>query len=386
MCRRPASATLLLLAYVSITDVGSAQGAVPDSSAYWQRRAAAFDVLDARLRRAYDSTERLVRAYEQTLSVDTVTIGRVRAIVRGIPAPAAHRLLRDADSLWATSWAAAVPPMAGAQLELVRLPTVSGQPAQLKAEVAWREPDGGRPRSTKVLLFVAPPSQPEAISAAMAVADLQLSPWRSTRMAGVAVPHMFFDTLRLARSGYEDFAASPFVAARSCIGGTLKACVTGLGLSPMVPPYDELLDADGRAALLNGDESRNWPVEYADRRACIDTRDDELCRRAFAAVPPAKIEALGITDARALFAARLLARTARDGRWLAPTPPTSSVGRDIRALAGDSLDAYVSSWRASLMAHRPRRVLPPAITSWIALMVVAVLAVLGMRSSRWRIS
>lgn len=382
MCRRTVACAAALCALVA---AGSVQLPAQTVKRHERltREADAFGTLAQRLQRAADSVERAEAARRERLVPETLSVGRLRAVTRGIPAVTALGLLRRADSLWSASWMSTLPVYPGALLELVPNAPRRDDPSSVTATLTTPATSTAGARRLSAPLFQPTGRRPLAHRDEIALAALHLRAWIELRPAYSAVPGVTHDTTSLARSAFAQLAALPLSVGRRCLDGDVLACEQALSIRPLVPPYDDVLDASARVALLDDLRSVNWPVDYQTRKACTETADPELCRRAFANVTPGHLRTVLPLDARRLFAARLLLRTG---------PATVSGTRlkiadqdlDVAALAGDSLRPFIASWRASVIAHRPRQVLPSAASSWTALLFIAGLAALGMRSSRWR--
>ena len=352
-----------------------------------RQRAVAFGVLAMRVDSALARANEEQARHQASMPVEELSAGRLRATVHGVPSQRAMLLLRSADSAWTNSWAAGIPSFPTGTLDLTSKTAGDGTRPLVAATISWTLPGDSSRHAGAADLRLAPKTREERAADARSLADLALLPWKSARPATRGLPSVATDTLRLAGSAYEELATSPFISGRACLGGSLEGCEQAMGLRRFIPPYDDVLDAAGRAAMLADGSSRSWPVPFQERQACIETMDDVLCRRAFAEVPPAEVAAWSASDARRLLVTRLIVDAAASGRLTPGAGPSAKTeSDDLRLLAGDSLADHLRAVRTTIVAHRPSRVLPSAATSWIILVLAVVIAIAGIRTSRWRVA
>lgn len=363
--------------------VASQAGAHPDTVAA-AKRARAYGVLverlDSAVARANDEYNEKVRA----LRVDSVRVGRLQATLRGVAISRARELLRGADSAWAHSWASSVPFFDGARIEMTIGTMGESKDEWISSRIDWPQPGSANPRTGMAQAHLVRGSARNERGDVAALASLVLEPWIRLRPALASTPPMTVDTVELARSAYEELAASPFLSGRSCLAGKLPACEQVLALRPFVAPFDEALDAAGRVALLSAGDSYDWPVSFEDRRACLETMDEAVCRQAMAKVPGTELRSFHAYQARRLLALTIMRQWARSG-LLRADGARKDPDEDVHLLVGDSLEMFLERTRQTALLHRPHRVLPAAATSWFAIALLAVFLVVGARSSRWRI-
>lgn len=394
MCRRlSACAIFAVVAALPLTARSQSRGVNRthrEEAAYWTSRAEGLDrvvrLLDAEVK-ARDEVQQRQRS---SLAVDSLTVGRFRVVTRGLPTSLVVPLLRSADSVWQASWASPLPWHASATMEFA---PVANNPSMMEASVYWKDPGDGVAHARSGQIWRAPAARQIARFDVLRLVDLAIAPWnpeRDRRFASRTIgrfPSAGIDTITLAKSAYEELATSPYISGRSCLGGSIGACRQMLGFVEFAPPYDNVLDAAGRAAMLGDGSTRDWPVPYEDRKACVETVDETLCRRAFADVPPLLLEEHLASDGRRLLALQLTRHAAMTGRLNEFTAMLAGNDTEARVAIGtDSLDAAISAWRADILASRPHRILPTGTLSYGVLVLVLGFAGAGLRSSRWRIS
>jgi hypothetical protein len=176
---------------------------------------------------------------------------------------------------------------------------------------------------------------------------------------------------------YRDLATSNSVAAQQCFDDAIAACISALGLADAGRSWEawytpEQLRHDVRRRGLG-------PGRAA---ACIDARDDTACLEVVRAYggpyPPLTGAVRGTLLAHAL-------ELGGAGSFARLLEDAASVGERLERAAGQPLPQIVSSWRARVQEGRPDMHAGVATAGAWTLAWLALLALLAMRSTRWRL-
>ena len=185
------------------------------------------------------------------------------------------------------------------------------------------------------------------------------------------------------RSAYRDLAASPFAAARACLGGDIGECRRALGLIETTDglvtwyaPADRVLMAQGHSPP----SPRFYPRRSSIYDGCVERQEDASCRDFLASshieppLPP------NIRETLVLEALRM----GGEGAYGRLRRASGSVEERLSAAAGVSGDSLITTWRAALIDAAGQ---PTSTTVPIGLTAVfwaLTFAAIGLRSTRWR--
>ena len=185
------------------------------------------------------------------------------------------------------------------------------------------------------------------------------------------------------RSAYRDLAASPFAAARACLGGDIGECRRALGLIETTDglvtwyaPADRVLMAQGHSPP----SPRFYPRRSSIYDGCVERQEDASCRDFLASshieppLPPSMRETLVLEALR----------TGGEGAYGRLRRASGSVEDRLSAAAGVSGDSLITTWRAALIGAAGQ---PTSTTVPIGLTAVfwaLMFAAFGLRSTRWR--
>ena len=185
------------------------------------------------------------------------------------------------------------------------------------------------------------------------------------------------------RDAYVELATDPWTATRSCYQGDVAACRRALGLEPG-DLLDQWYDAGDRQRVVIGNDPVSWRgASLRDLARCRDGGDDVACTTVLRAVSFDWIEPPFTPPTRAFVvdvALELGGAEAYD-RLLTTRGP---IAARLAAAARLPLDSVVRAWRARLIDAAPATVTVYPAGAWAALLWAAVLAVVGLGSSRWR--
>ena len=143
---------------------------------------------------------------------------------------------------------------------------------------------------------------------------------------------------------------------------------------------------DVRALLVDGTKTREWDalLNLEPDKLIVRNRDDGACLAELRSLPPQAIPAV-LTNAPRHALARFAIHAGGRGAY---SRLVRSAGRPLderlAAAAGTSADSLLSSWRASVVAARPRNVTLTPASAWTGLLWATAFALIGLRSSRWR--
>jgi hypothetical protein len=341
------------------------------------------DTTAARLRRRADSLAAEWRRAEALATVadsfererasvgrDTIIAGELRIVANPSPLPlaaAAARAWPVLDSLYGTS-----------AHQLARRPyfiraydpdtTITRSALRVGFEVPW---DLGVDRLTDFLLANVPIEPP----------DRRLADWLGEPIRPIRRPE--HDRARV----YVRLVTAPSEVARVCFLGDIDRCTTALDLVDTVDAFLQWYpSASERRHVLQVGFSDYFAraASEATWHACV-RGSDTACVALLRSLPAGSIPRILDSDARRLLIHVALQIGGREayGRLLADS--NASPSERLAGAAGVPADTIVARWRAAIIASRPKPVTLPSWGLLAALGWTIVLAVCGMRSSRWRV-
>jgi hypothetical protein len=236
-------------------------------------------------------------------------------------------------------------------------------------EVPW---DLGVDRLTDFLLANVPIESP----------DRRLADWLGEPIRPMRRPE--YDRARV----YVRLVTAPSEVARACFLGDVGRCRTALDLVDTADAFlQSYPSASERRHVLQVAFSDYFArtASEATWHACV-RGSDTACVALLRSLPPGSIPRILDSDARRLLIHLALRMGGREayGRLLAD--PSASPSERLARAAGVPADTIVARWRAAIIASRPKPVTLPSWDIMAALGWTIVLAVCGMRSSRWRLT
>jgi hypothetical protein len=188
---------------------------------------------------------------------------------------------------------------------------------------------------------------------------------------------------------YRELALSASKAARACMEGDPDACWSALGLGHEADPYplDEWYSPEERRALAG----RRWPTRQQQPAwdDCVENGRTDRCDLYLAEVLdrhgiPASLAPLGSAPRAAMLWVAL--QTGGEGAWdRLREDPDASPGTALLHAAGTSRDRLARTWLAYVLDHRPPSWAGVGTSFLRALLWIAALGALAMRSTRWRL-
>jgi len=359
--------SMLVLGVMSAVLASNQSG--QDTTAVRLRRRA--DSLAAEWRRA-DALAAVVDSFERERAAvgrDTIVAGELRIVANPSPLPLAEAAARAwpvLDSLYGTSAR-----RLASRPYFVRAydPDTTATRAALRVgfEVPW---DLGVERLTDFLLANVPIESP----------DRRLADWLGEPIRPLRRPE--HDRALV----YVRLVTAPSEVARACFLGDIARCRTALDL---VDTADAFLRWYPSAAERRHVLETAFP-DYFNRSAsaatwhtCV-TGNDTACIELLRSLPSGSIPRILDSDARRLLVHVALRMGGREayGRLLADS--NASLSARLARASGVPADTILARWRAAIIASRPKPVTLPNWGIIAALFWTIVLAVCGMRSSRWR--
>ena len=342
-----------------------------DTTAARLRRRA--DSLAAEWRRA-DALAAVVDSFERERAAvgrDTIVAGELRIVANPSPLPLAEAAARAwpvLDSLYGTS---------ARRLEsrpyFIRAydPDTTATRAVLRVgfEVPW---DLGVDRLTDFLLVNVPIESP----------DRRLADWLGDPIRPLRQPEQ--ERARV----YVRLVTAPSEVARACFLGDIARCGTALDLVDTADAFLRWYPSPGeRRHVLQVGFSYYFTrtASEATWQACVGG-SDTACVELLRSLPPGSVPRVLDTDARRLLVHVALRMGGREayGRLLADSG--AALSERLARAAGVPVDTILARWRAAIIASRPKPVTLPGWGIIAALSWTIVLAVCGMRSSRWRVT
>jgi hypothetical protein len=182
---------------------------------------------------------------------------------------------------------------------------------------------------------------------------------------------------------YRVMATTPSVAVRSCLAGSVKACVSAAGLAEDKYPLDDWYTPTERLRVANM-KRYAWRHRVPDAclhddvKACDAGLEASLRPRDYAYAIPLSTTARGSL----LWFALHQGGSGAWGRLLADSD--SSFATALSDAAGEPVEEVVAKWRAWVVGQRPVEYAGMGRTSGITLLWIVLLSTLAMRSTRWR--
>jgi hypothetical protein len=183
---------------------------------------------------------------------------------------------------------------------------------------------------------------------------------------------------------YRLMVTTPSVAVRSCLAGSVKACVSAAGLAEDDHPLDdwytpaELLPVAKRLRLFLG---------HRGAESCL--RDDvQECDAALRASlrPGTYLYAIPMPPQVRGSLLWFALHQGGSGAWTRLLADSNtSLATALSDAAGEPVEEVVAKWRAWVMGQRPVEYAGMGRTSGITLLWIVLLSTLAMRSTRWRL-
>lgn len=183
---------------------------------------------------------------------------------------------------------------------------------------------------------------------------------------------------------YRLMVTTPSVAVRSCLAGSVRACVSAAGLAHEADPLDdwytpaELLPVARRLRLL---------LSHRGAEACLQD-DVAACDAALKASLRPGTYAYAIPLSTTVRGSLLWFALHQGGsgawsRLLADS--NASLATALSDAAGEPVEEVVAKWRAWVVGQRPVEYAGLGRTSGITLLWIVLLSTLAVRSTRWRL-
>jgi hypothetical protein len=178
---------------------------------------------------------------------------------------------------------------------------------------------------------------------------------------------------------------APWRSVRSCYLGDLTRCRVALGLARDSDPANRWFDAAERrdvvSGLINYDHVRRQRLA-TDR--CLTLKSDEACIAILRSLPPTIPLPLPLPHATRLTLVRQAIDLGGRGAYSRLARGVGSIEERLASAAGVGADALIAGWRRDILAAPPQTVTFTAAAGWSAVGWVTLLALLGLRSTRWR--
>jgi hypothetical protein len=188
---------------------------------------------------------------------------------------------------------------------------------------------------------------------------------------------------RALADAYIELVTAPSRAARGCLLGSLPDCALAFGLIPGADTVMQWYDAQERRQLVGQTDFYRRRAEQAAFDACT-AGSDAACvgllrsTQTYIYIP----RPLGsISRTSLLRTAFQLGGSGAFHQWIGYA---RSPAARLAAAAGASTDSLLSTWRAEVLAARPKTVIIPDRTAWVTLLWGTVLTLVALRSTRWR--
>ena len=185
---------------------------------------------------------------------------------------------------------------------------------------------------------------------------------------------------------YVELVTDRSEAVRRCYLGDVVACRDAMGLVSSADGFLRWYDARERQGVIRGLQYYfDRPETRALREDCLARARDDACVALLRSLPDDRVpRPLGSV------ARMTLVRVALElGGRGAYARLRASAGRPLAerlaAAAGTDIDSLAGTWRARILAFRPRSVALPAGGMAVAIGWGAFFALCGLRSSRWRL-
>jgi hypothetical protein len=184
---------------------------------------------------------------------------------------------------------------------------------------------------------------------------------------------------------YEEMVLAPWRSVRSCYLGDLTWCRVALGLAQDSDPVRHWFDAAERrdvvSDLINYDHVRRQRLA-TDR--CLTLRSDEACVAILRSLPSTIPLPLPLPYATRLTLVRRAIDLGGRDAYSRVARGEGSIEERLASAAGVGADSLIAGWRRDILAAPPKTVTFTAAAGWSAVGWVTLLALLGLRSTRWR--
>jgi hypothetical protein len=251
----------------------------------------------------------------------------------------------------------------------------------LQALDAPEGPVPPQPRSIEVLASTSAGPGDVAISLRQVLAtqiqqgmDSGLARWVGGVLLPMLIDSGFYGPL------YLELTVSPWHRVQDCRRGDLASCRLALGVDGRDDPTDRWYDASDRRHIVAG-----WlPSEMNGITDLCLQGQDAACRQALRHLEPALVS----TPLGASARLALLDVVVRQGGTGAYDRLLATRGQPIdarlAAAAGMPADSVFAAWRHRVLSAQPLPVAVSPGSAWVAVGWCLLLAVLALRSSRWR--
>jgi hypothetical protein len=200
-------------------------------------------------------------------------------------------------------------------------------------------------------------------------------------------PHPVFDTAADRASVYVQLVTAGSTAATSCFSGSITGCAAALQLAEDSEFYLTVYDAAERRAAVAGARSRDVlePTARATYAHCVDDAADSACIDFLRGITLPQIPQPLTFEARNLLVSttEVMGGPGAYDRLMADT--TAPVITRLERAANAPIDKVVATWRANIIAARPRATHVPARDVLLAVGWTGIIAFGAIRSTRWRL-
>jgi hypothetical protein len=184
---------------------------------------------------------------------------------------------------------------------------------------------------------------------------------------------------------YEEMVLAPWRSVRSCYFGDLTWCRVALGLARDSGSVNRWFDAAERrdvvSELINYDHVRRQRVAM-DR--CLTLKSDDACIGILRSLPPTIPLPLPLPYATRLTLVRRAIDLGGRDAYSRLARGDGSIEERLASAAGIGADSLIAGWRRDIIAAPLKTVTFTAAAGWSAVGWVTLLALLGLRSTRWR--
>jgi len=251
----------------------------------------------------------------------------------------------------------------------------------LQALDAPEGPVPPQPRSIEILASASARPSDVAITLRQALAtqiqqgmDSGLAHWVGGVLLPTPTDSGFYGPL------YLELTISPWHRVQDCRRGDLASCRLALGVDGRDDPTDRWYDASDRRRMVAG-----WlPSEMNGVTTRCLQGQDAACRQALRRLEPTLVSTPLGAGARLALLDVVLRRggTGAYDRLLATRG--QPIDTRLAAAAGVSADSVFATWRSRVLSAQPLPVAVSPSSAWVAVGWCLLLAVLALRSSRWR--
>jgi hypothetical protein len=354
-----------VLALLILSSAGLAGGAHAQATAEFRRR---VEDLQRTARRVHETLQAAAEVRTRGMVLDTLRRGPLNLVIAPSLEPVATAAL---DSTWPAierTYGRAIADLGNTAFVLQALDAPEG-------------PVPPQPRSIEILASASARPGDVAISLRQALAtqiqqgmDSGLAHWVGGELLPMLPDSGFYGPL------YLELTISPWHRVQDCRRGDLPSCRLALGVDGRDDPTDRWYDASDRRRMV-----ATWlPTELSDVTALCLRGQDAACRQVLVGHGTGLIS-MPLGGAARLALLDIVLQHGGTGaydRLLATRG--QPIDERLAAAAAIPADSVFAAWRTRVLSAQPLPVAVSPGSAWVAVGWCLLLAVLSMRSSRWR--